>query len=72
MSLNKKCFIHYCRLSICEGLNTELCTSELMLGKYDKKVYQKCKFCYCVIEIKKVFKEEEEDVYQKCLELLKN
>ena len=72
MSLNKKYFIHYCRVSICEGLNTELCTSELMLGKYDKKVYQKCKFCYYVIEIKKAFKEEEEDVYQKCLELLKN
>ena len=72
ISLNKKYFIHYCRVSVSEGLNTELCSSELMPGKYNKKVYQKCKFCYCVIEIKKAFKEEEEDVCQKCLELLKN
>ena len=57
--------------SVSECLNTELCTGELMLGKYDKKVYQKCKFCYCVIEIKKAFKEEE-DVCKRCLEILKN
>ena len=69
MSSTKKYFIHYCCVSISEGLNTELCTTELMLGKYDKKGYQKCKFCYCVIEIKKAFKEEK-DVCKKCLELL--
>ena len=44
---------------VSEGLNTELSTSELMLGKYDKKVYQKCRYCHCVIEIKKAFTKEE-------------
>ena len=71
MSLNKKCFIHYCRVSVSEGLNTELSTSDLMLGKYDKKIYQKCRYCHCVIEIKKAFTEEE-DKCNKCLELLRN
>ena len=42
-----------------------------MLGKYNKEVYQKCRYCHCVIEIKKVFKEEE-DTCKKCLELLRN
>ena len=27
-----------------------------MLGKYDKEVYQSCKYCHQVIEIKKGFK----------------
>ena len=38
-------------------MNTDLKTSELMLGKYDKEVYQKCQYCHQVIEIKKGFKE---------------
>ena len=71
MSLKKKCFIHYCRVSLSEGLNTELSTSELMLGKYDKKVYQKCRYYHCVIEIKKAFTEKE-DKCNKCLEFLRN
>ena len=57
MSLNKKSFIYYCRVSVTECLNTELSTSQLMLEKYDKKVYQNCRYCCCVIEIKKAFKE---------------
>ena len=32
-------------------------TSKLMLGKYDKEVYQSCQYCHQVIEIKKGFKE---------------
>ena len=42
MSLNKKYFIYYCRISVKDGLNTDLKTSELMLSKYNKGVYQKC------------------------------
>ena len=42
-----------------------------MLEKYNKEVYQKCRYCHCVIEIEKAFKEEE-DTCNKCLELLKN
>ena len=41
MSLNKKYFIYYCRVSIGQGLNTELSTSQLMLEKHDKEVYRK-------------------------------
>ena len=57
MPSNKNFFIYYCRISVKEGLNTDLKTSELMLGKYDKEVYQKCQHCHQVIEIKKGFKE---------------
>ena len=56
MSSNKKYYVYYHRVGIQEGLNIELNTSELMLGNYDKEIYQKCKYCHCVIEIKKVLK----------------
>ena len=71
MSLNKKYFIYYCRVSVSEGLNTELPTIQLMLEKYDKGVYQKCRYCCCVIEIKKAFNEEK-DTCNMCMKLLKN
>ena len=71
MSLNKKYFIYYCRVSVSEGLNTELPTSQLVLEKHDKEVYQKCRYCCCVIEIKKAFKEEK-DTCNMCINLLKN
>ena len=71
MSLNKKYFIYYYRVSVSKGLNTELPSSQLMFEKYDKKVFQKCKFCHCVIEIKKAFTEEG-DTCNFCLKLLKN
>ena len=51
MSKNKKGFIHYCCVSINEGLNTDLSTSDLLLDEFDKKVFQKCSFCHCTIEI---------------------
>ena len=56
MPSNKK-KSYYCCISVKEGLNTDLKTSELMLGKYDKEVYQKCQYCHQVIEIKKGCKE---------------
>ena len=56
MPSNKKYFIFYCRISVKEGLNSDLKTSELILGKYDKEVYQKCQYCHQVIKIKKGFK----------------
>ena len=56
MPLNKKYFIYYCRVSVSEGLNIDLNTSQLMLGKYNKEVYQKCEYYCCVTEIKKGFK----------------
>ena len=40
MSLHKKYFIHYCRVSVSNKLNTELTTSDLMLRKFDEKVFQ--------------------------------
>ena len=47
MPLNEKYFIYYCRVSVSEGLNIELSISELMLEKYNKEVYQKCRYCHC-------------------------
>ena len=57
MSSSKKYYIYYHCVSIQEGLNIELNTSELKLGNYGKEIYQKCKYCHCVIKIKKGFKE---------------
>ena len=59
MSLNKKYFIYYSRVSVSEGLNTELPIYKLMFGNYDKEVYGQCSYCSCVIEIKKAFRENE-------------
>ena len=42
-----------------------------MLGSYDKEVYQKCKYCHCVIEIKKSFKENA-FICNMCFKLLQN
>ena len=71
MPSNKKMLIYYCRISVKEGLNTDLKTSELMLGKYDKEVYQKCQYCHQVIEIKKGFKENA-FICNMCFKLLLN
>ena len=57
MSSSKKYYVFYHCISIQEGLNIELNTTELMLGNYDKEIYQKCKYCHRVIEVKKGFKE---------------
>ena len=59
MSLNKKYFIYYSRVSVSEGLNTELPIYKLMFGNCDKEVYGQCSYCSCVIEIKKPFRENE-------------
>ena len=53
MFLSKKYFIYYHRVSTQEGLNIDLNTSEFMLGNYNKEIYQKCKYCHCVIDKKK-------------------
>ena len=55
MPLNEKYFIYYCRVSVSEGLNIDLDTSELMLDHYSKEVYQSCQHFRSVIEIKKRF-----------------
>ena len=52
-------------------MNTDLKTSELLLGKYDKKVYQKYQYCHQVIEIKKGFKENA-FICNMCFKLLLN
>ena len=58
-------------LSVIEGLNTDLKTSELMLGKYDKEVYQKCQHWHQIIKIKKGFKENA-FICNMCVKLLLN
>ena len=55
MSLHRKYFIHYCRVSVSEGLPTELPTNQLMLRKFDENVFETCGFCHCTIEIRKSF-----------------
>ena len=42
-----------------------------MLSKYDKEVYQSCKYCHQVIEIKKGFKENA-FICNICFKLLQN
>ena len=64
MSLNKKYFNYYSLVSVSEGLNIELPTSKLILGHYNKEVYQECSHCRCVIEIKKAFKKM--NLFVKC------
>ena len=46
MSLSKKYYIYYHRGNTQEGLNIDLNTSELMLGNYNKKFYQKCTYSH--------------------------
>ena len=71
MSLHKKYFIHYSCVSISEGLNAELSTTDLMLRKFDEKVFQRCRFCHCTIEIKRAFTQEV-NTCDYCLKLLEN
>ena len=71
MPSNKKGLIYYCRISVKEGLNTDLKASELMLGKCDKEFYQKCQYCHQVINIKKGFKENA-FIWNMCFKLLLN
>ena len=71
MPSNKKYFIYYCCISVKEGLNTDLKTPELMLGKCDKEVYQKFQYCHQVIKIKKGFKENA-FICTMCFKLLQN
>ena len=67
---NYKSFLYYSHISVSEGLNTELKTSELCLERYDKEIYIKCGHCRQVIQIKKNFKEDTDtcDVYFKLLQ----
>ena len=71
MSSNKKNFIYYYRVSVKEGLNTDMKTLELMLEKYDKEVYQSCQYCHQVIEIIKGFKENAL-IWNICFKLLQS
>ena len=53
---NPKSFLYYLCISVSEGLNTILRTSELCLERYDKETYKKCGYCHQVIGIKKLKK----------------
>ena len=64
-----KIFFYYCGMSIKEGVNTELSDSDLAIDKYDKDLFQECKFCYRVYEINKAFKENEY-ICNQCFKLL--
>ena len=64
-----KIFFYYCRMSIKQGLNTELSDSDLAIGIYDKDLFQEYNVCYRVYEIKKAFKENEY-ICNQCFKLL--
>ena len=69
MSLNKKHLTYYCLVSVSKGLNTDLPTSKLMLGQYEKDIYQECSHCKCISEFGKAFTENE-FICNMCLKLL--
>ena len=71
MSLSKKYYIYYHCISTPEGLNIDLNTSEFILGNYNKEIYQKSKYCQCVIEIKKGVKENP-FICNICFKLIQN
>ena len=71
MFRNKKGFIHYCCVSVNDGLNIDLSTSDLLLGKFDKKVFQDCCFCHCISKIKKNFTKNSY-ICDCCMKLLEN
>ena len=71
MNLHRKFFIHYYLASISEGLQTELSTSELMLRRFEDKIFQTCHFYHFTIEIKLAFTQEV-NTCKYCLKLLEN
>ena len=48
---NKKLFLYYSRLSISEGLNTEINELQMHLGRFDKDIFKNCKCCIQVFAI---------------------
>ena len=65
---NPKSFLCYSRISVSEGLNTEL-NLEICLEMYDKETYKKCGYRHQVIKIMKKFKEDT-DTCDVCFKLL--
>ena len=51
--------------------NTDFKTSELIFGKYDKEVYQSCRYYHQVIKVKKDFKGDP-SIYNMCFKFLQN
>ena len=71
MPIHTKIFILCCCVTVSKGLNIKLETSELMLEKFNKEVYQRYKHCHFILEIIKAFKEDK-TVCIMCINLLKN
>ena len=66
---DRKSFLHYSRLSVSEGLNTETDQLEINLEQFDKDIFIKCSYCHQVFAIKKSF-EKDEKTCNVCVELL--
>ena len=66
---NKKSFLYYSRLSVSEGLNTETNELQMHLGRFDKDIFKKCKYCIQVLAIKKTF-DKDKDICNACVKLL--
>ena len=52
----KKFYLYYSRLSVQEGLDTEINELQMHLGRLDKDIFKKCGHCHQVFIIKKILK----------------
>ena len=55
---DRKSFLHYSRLSVSEGLNTETDELEINLEQFDKDIFIKCSYYHQVFAIKKFFEKD--------------
>ena len=66
---DRKSFLHYSRLGVSEGLNTETDELEMNLGQVNKDIFKKCLYCQQAFAIKKIF-ERDEKTCNVCVGLL--
>ena len=59
---DRKSFLHYSRLGVSEGLNTETDELEMNLGQVNKDIFKKCLYCQQVLLSKKFLKETKKPV----------
>ena len=70
MSKNRKGFTHYCRVSVNDGFNTDLSTSDLLLENLIKKYFKTVVFGIAQLKLKKLLLKK--DVCDYCMALLEN
>ena len=66
---DQKSFLHYSRLGVSEGLNTETDKLEMNLDQFNKDIFKECSYCQQVFAIKKFF-ERDKKICNVCVGLL--